>query len=153
MTTSSRAAFFAVLLAAIAVGGCVRSIDEDLVNTAYFGDVHQIRVLLQRGADPNALAMDDWTALTVASREGHVEAVKLLLHSGANIDLPEGGGNTALYWAAFDDRRDVIKLLIAEGANINKKNKAKGAETPLHVAIRLNHPEAAELLREAGAKQ
>lgn len=152
MTTSSRAVISAVLLAALAAGACVRRLNWDLVDAAGDGDVDRIKALLQKGADPNALAMDGWTALTMASREGHVEAVNLLLHSGAKIDLPEGGGNTALYWAAFDDRRDVIKLLIAEGADINKNSKSNGGETPLRVAIRLDHPEAAELLREAGAK-
>jgi len=85
-----------------------------------------------------------------ASREGHLEAANVLVRSGAKIDAPEGGGNTPLFWAVFYDRRDVVKFLISKGADVNKK--AKDGETPLHVALRLGHNDAAELLREAGAK-
>jgi hypothetical protein len=132
-------------------GGCARSIDKDLIIAAYDGNVEQVRALVQKGANPNALAVDAWTPLTVAAREGHLEAVKVLLDSGAKIDAPEGGGNTALFWAAFYDHRDVIHLLLSKGADINKKSK--GGESPLHLALRFNHDSAADLLRGAGARE
>jgi len=142
--------FSAALVFIFVGGGCARDIDKGLVNAAYAGDLRRIEQLLQEGADPNELAVDGWNALPIAAREGHAEAVSVLLRAGAKINAPEGGGNTALFWAAFYDRRDVITLLIADGADVNKK--ARGGETPLHVALRLGHQHAAELLRNAGAK-
>ena len=106
-------------------GGCARSIDKDLIIAAGAGDAEQVRILVQEGANPNALALDAWTPLTTAAREGHLEAVKVLLDSGAKIDAPEGGGNTALFWAAFYDHRDVIHLLLSKGADIDKKIKRR----------------------------
>ena len=121
-------------------GGCARSIDKDLIIAAGAGDAEQVRALVQKGANPNALALDGWTALTMAAREGRLEAVQVLLQSGAKIDAPEGGGSTALFWAAFYDHRDVIHLLLSKGADINKKSK--GGESPLHLALRFNHNSA-----------
>ena len=45
------------LLLMLTVGGCTRSIDKDLVNAAADGDVHQVEILLSKGADPNRLAL------------------------------------------------------------------------------------------------
>ena len=61
------------------------------MNAASAGEVDTIKALIQRGADPNVLAVDGWNALCIAAREGHLQAVDLLLRSGAKIDGPEGG--------------------------------------------------------------
>jgi|HubBroStandDraft_1064217.scaffolds.fasta_scaffold216293_2 hypothetical protein len=138
---------FVVAIMATCVG-CSRYLDKDLVNAAYVGDVGEIKTLIQRGASPDALAVDGWTPLTMAAREGRLEAVDVPLRSGAEIDKPEGGGNTALFWAVFDGHRDVVELLLPKGANPNKK--ASGGETPLHLAVRLNHGNVLGSLRQAG---
>src|SRR5258708_4381852 len=96
----------ACLLLIESLAGCTRSIDRDFVYAGYRGDAEEVKVLLQRGANAEALAMDGWTALTMAAREGHLDAAQVLLRSGAKVDTPEGGGNTALYWAAFNDHLD-----------------------------------------------
>lgn len=143
----------AQLLLLSVLGGCARSVDEDLVIAASKGDSEQIRALLKKGANPNVVAVDGWTPLTAAASEGHPETVQILLRSGAKIDAPEGGGNTALFWAAFYNHTDVIQSLLSKGADINKKSKSAGGESPLHAALRLNHKEAADLLRQAGATE
>lgn len=145
--------FVRALFLIVLVGGCARSVDKDLVIAAYNGDVARIEALVKQGANPNALAVDGWTPLTIASREGRLDAVKLLLRSGARPNEPEGGGNSALYWAALSDHCDVINVLLADGADVNKKGSSNGAETPLHIALRLHNLDAAEILRQAGGKE
>jgi len=138
------------LLSLASLAGCGRSVDQKLVAAANRGDTNDIRNLLQQGANPQALAADGWTALTMAAREGHLEAVDLLVRSGANVDAPEGGGNTALYWAAFYDHRVVAKFLLSKGADPDKKGN--DGETPLHAALRLNHLDVSVVIREAAEK-
>ena len=61
------------------------------------GDLAGVNAALDAGADIDGHAMDDWTALTRASRKGHYDVVVLLFDRGADINEREGGGQTARY--------------------------------------------------------
>ena len=43
-------------------------------------------MLIQNGADVNAVDKDKWTALHYAAQNGHVDVVKVLLQNGANVN-------------------------------------------------------------------
>src|SRR5678815_5511372 len=89
--------------------------ETPLMAASRAGSVPAVRLLLDRGADPNAAdAFQQETALMWASAEGHVDVVDVLLNAGAdpnrkahvnpitsrrNADHPTGGF-TALMWAA-----------------------------------------------------
>lgn len=151
MRVSLSCVSLALFLMVTSLQSCTRSHNRELVSAAYRGDAAEIRKLIKEGANPEALAVDDWTPLTIAAREGHVNAVNALIQLGANINRPEGGGNTALFWAAFDDRPEVVQLLLSNGADPNQKRD--GGETPLHVAVRLHYYGAATLIRQAGGRE
>lgn len=51
------------------------------------GNCELITVLLQNGANVQAVTKDGHSALHVATKAGHDEAVKLLLESGAQSDV------------------------------------------------------------------
>jgi ankyrin repeat protein len=77
-----------------------------------------VRVLLDRGADPNARdAGDNATPLHFAAAGGQVEVVRLLLDAGADVhgagDLHDGG---VIGWAARPGNEAVIDLLLSRGA-------------------------------------
>lgn len=55
-----------------------------------------VRVLLEAGADPDAVTPDGAAALHEAVRRGKLEIVRLLADAGATLDLPDGDGLTPL---------------------------------------------------------
>jgi bla regulator protein blaR1 len=91
-----------------------------LTGAAEKGHLDAVRLLLDRGADPNL-----WprlkTPLIYAAEAGHVEIVSLLLDRGANIDLMVPGVHNALFVASDKGRLEVVKLLVARGADVNAR--------------------------------
>ena len=86
-----------------------------LLQAAADGDLAGVNAALDAGADIDGHAMDDWTALTIASRKGHTDVVALLLDRGAEVNEREGGGHTARYWAEKYGHQTVADLLRARG--------------------------------------
>src|SRR5262245_4291652 len=91
-----------------------------LTGAAHKGRLAAVRLLLDRGADP-----DLWprlkTPLIYAADAGHVEIVSLLLDRGANIDLIVPVFHNALIHASGKGRLEVVKLLVARGADVNAR--------------------------------
>ena len=51
------------------------------------GHVDVVKVLIQNGADVNAVDKDKWTALAQRMQEaGHVDVVKVLIQNGADVN-------------------------------------------------------------------
>lgn len=111
-----------------------------------------VRLLLEAGADPNALAANGAGALAHAVLGGDIETMQVLLDAGAD---PNGAGaaasaNTAPLWAAVAlKRRDLVELLLARGAEVNTGNSSIG--TPFNVAVTGGDAGIARMLLEAGA--
>lgn len=70
-----------------------------LLFAARVGDLQSARALLDAGANPNAAATDQLSALALATIRGHIDVAMLLLERGAD---PNDGapGHTPLHWAA-----------------------------------------------------
>jgi len=66
-------------------------------------------------------------------------------HNAKDVD-----GINPLHYATWTDHKETVELLITKGADVNAKNNH--GETPLDVAILLNQPETADLLRKHGGK-
>ena len=47
------------------------------------GRIEMVKILLERGADPNATDMEGWTAIRYADAYGYDEIVKMLRNAGA----------------------------------------------------------------------
>lgn len=83
-----------------------------------------IDILLKAGADINAATKSDKiTALTKASRLGHLSITKFLVEHGANLNAQDSDGWTPLMYAINSGRFDVVRYLVENGADINYKNK------------------------------
>lgn len=90
---------------------CQGSLSQELIDAAAEGNAKRVEELLNKGANIEVHARDDWTPLTIAAREGHYETVKLLLDRGAKVNAKEGGGHTPLFWAKKYSHQKVIELL------------------------------------------
>ena len=87
-----------------------------------FGGV--VKILLDRGADPNALTTTGATALMLGAQSGNVAAVAALLEAKADVNATEkANGQTPLMFASAFDRGDVVTLLMARGATAGTTSK------------------------------
>ena len=60
---------------------------SDILDAAYFGDVDDIRTLLDNGVDVNTTDRDGNTSLHMAAMGGHTDCVGLLLEKKAYDSL------------------------------------------------------------------
>jgi len=124
---------------------------------AHFGSKDAVQVLLDYGAEVNALShskipyIPSNTALHAAiAGERNLDVINLLLAHQAKTSIFDSNGHTCLHSAAFhDDSIELIRLLIEHGADVNAK--AGGGETALSLATKQENHEAAQFLRQNGA--
>lgn len=99
----------------------MNELEARLFKSAEQGDVEGVRVVLDGGADVNAIRGDpgvesDEQPLLVAARHGHVLVVDLLLQRGAAVNNGYRGSTPALVDALIAGRTDIVNLLYRSGA-------------------------------------
>jgi hypothetical protein len=109
-------------------------------------DLEITTLLLDHGADPNALNKTWQTPLMAAAFSGNEKLVKVLLDHKANVNIGSKGGTTALIYART---MPVIKLLLAAGAAIN--DREIDGKTALYYATQRGDADGVNALLEAGA--
>ena len=82
-----------------------------LMMAAYEGQIVRVRMLLEKGADPNARDSDGDTALMFAAFRGHPAIVHLLLTYGADVDAMAGNRWTALRAAKSGGHLRIVEML------------------------------------------
>jgi hypothetical protein len=100
-----------------------------LHRAAISGQLKAAALLLDYGANPNALAEGDMTPLHFAAMLAHAELAGLLTRRGARSDIRNTSGLMPLHLAANDK---VVKVLVEAGADVNALT-SKGL-TPMHTA-------------------
>jgi len=86
-----------------------------------------VRILLEKGADPNARDSEGRNALMVMSLEKRSEdaaelIAETLLNAGCDINAADDKGRTPLIYAVIYQRPAAVKMLLKRGANINAKD-------------------------------
>jgi ankyrin repeat protein len=112
------------------------------LRAALSGDITVMRLLLDRGADPNITTFRGTTALMAASGVNWVvgqtyteseastlAAIELCLQKGADVNAANSMGITAVIGAANRGSNSVIELLAKRGAKLDVKDKE--GRTPL----------------------
>lgn len=119
-------------------GGSER--ETALMAAAAGGHVEVLQLLLQWGADPNAVDSLGRTALVYGIVAAQPEAVRILLQTGARPNTADRNRRTPLMEAVSADsprRREVegrlVELLAARGAQVNAT--AEDGWTPLMLAL------------------
>ena len=127
------------------------------LRAALAGDISLMRLLLDRGADPNIPTFAGTTALMAAagvnwmsgqtfteSNEALMEAVKLCLDKGADVNAKNSMGVTAVIGAANRGSDDILAFLVQKGARLDVKDNE--GRTPLvwaeGVFLATNAPQA-----------
>jgi ankyrin repeat protein len=102
-----------------------------LHRSCYWGQTAVASLLLERGADPNAVTRDNFLQIAplgcavatpdVPNPSDHedvvLDLVNLLLSSGADVNARRRDGLTALHSAAYRGHRRVMETLLAHGAD------------------------------------
>ena len=112
-------------------------------------DLTVMRMMLDKGANPNVAIKNGGTPLMLAAgggppraqedevvdkagRADPVEVVKIILDAGADINAVNDQQNTALHLAALRGNDKVVQYLMSRGARPEVKNKQ--GKTPAEVA-------------------
>jgi ankyrin repeat protein len=129
----------------------------------YHSPLSFIRLLLERGADPNYEDHAGFPSLIAAltclrsvpgspARADAHEIPELLLGAGADPDQRGLNDYTPLHWAPGEGDERAVRLLLAHGADATARTRIDECETPREVALGAGHEAVAELLarHEAG---
>jgi|GEM_PF-5395431 len=87
-------------------------VHEAVVNN----DVELVRLLLERGADPNALDDTGRSQLHDAVRRDRVATTQYLLNAGAKPNVMDRHDRTPLYYAKMHNQAETTRLLMERGA-------------------------------------
>jgi ankyrin repeat protein len=118
---------------------------------SYFGSTEVAALLIQCGADTNAVSRNAMALrpLHSATASRSLEIAALLLTHGAEVDAKQHGGWTALHAAAGSGDGQLVELLLAHGADPELTND-QGTRA-IDAAVERGHPAIADLLRNPKA--
>ena len=111
------------------------------------GNIKEVEILLEKGADVNTKNDSGVPALGVASLEGHTEIVSMLVEKGADVNAKDNDGWTALIEASSRGYIETVSLLLENGADMNMKDDDE--YTALDWAVEFGHTSVVELLEKA----
>lgn len=117
----------------------------------YFGHLEEARLLIERGADVNAISANDMAVMPLHSAlaGGHKEIATMLLERGAEPDEPNGSDWTPLHYVAESGDLETAQRLIKAGARSGyTRNDGK---TALEVAEENGFTDLARLLAQSVA--
>ena len=113
-----------------------------LMRAAKARDIPVMKLLLNKGANPNVATKNYSTALMFAAGMGGgrgrtsetvgLEAVRLCLDHGADVRAFNDNGDTALHVAAAAGADPIVRLLAERGADLDLQDKS--GRTPLDIA-------------------
>jgi ankyrin repeat protein len=114
---------------------------------SFFGREPMAGLLLERGADPDAVARNAMRVrpLHSASASHSSAIVRRLLDSGADVNAKQNGGWTPLHAAAMFGDLSLLELLLDCGADPSVAND--DGKTALDMAAEKGHAEVLEALR------
>jgi len=109
-----------------------------LHHAALLGNAGAMNSLIAKMPDRqiiNEKKEDGFTALHLASLNGHLEGAEVLIHKGkAEIDARNNNLQTALHLAIQGQHMQLVQLLVEKGASLDIKDK--DGNSPMHEAVR-----------------
>ncbi|CAL4133752.1 unnamed protein product, partial [Meganyctiphanes norvegica] len=112
----------------------VGHVKDLLIPTLFFtavtnGDMTRLEEIYESGIDVNMADVSGWTALHIATCDGHIGVLTWLLKYGANVHVRDKHGNSPLKIAVDTDQHKIIELLVQTGAHLT--------ESPMRLGVAL----------------
>ncbi|KXS22457.1 26S proteasome non-ATPase regulatory subunit 10-like protein [Gonapodya prolifera JEL478] len=132
----------------------VRSRDEDERTALHWassnGKSDLVTLLLERGAEVDAVDDAGWTSLMIATSSGHTDCVELVVRAGGESDVLKEHA----HYVASKNRLDIARILLnpptdQKKANVNATDSS--GQTPLHRAASRGYDKMVEILLDNGA--
>jgi len=128
-----------------------------LMLSAVYAPASVMQLLLDRGADPNAVNAARASALHWSAGD---PKARMLILKGANVNARSGPGRTPLAIAAAQDGNfDIVKLMVERGAEVETHDDLEGflftgggKDTPLIEAAKTHDVRTVRYLLDHGAK-
>jgi hypothetical protein len=122
---------------------------EALRSAFQSGQIPTLVLLLESGADPDALEEDGSTPLMECARRGLADLAAVFLDAKAEKDHQDNSGKSALMHAAEAGRAELVALLLARGARTDLTTP--DGRDARSFAVRAGHGSVVELLGGPGS--
>lgn len=87
--------------------------NQKFLDAVFARKLKEFKLLLEAGANVNALNLTNDTALKVSAEKGHIEMVNILIQAGADLTVVNQSGQTALSSAVKKNFIRIIVLLFS----------------------------------------
>jgi len=125
------------------------SLVKSIHTYAMVGDVKNLQILINAGANINALDENGYAPLHLAAQEGHLEVIRTLAKAGADTEIRDQQNNaTPLHFAALEYNINAMRELINAGADVNVKVDHSSL---IHFAADFGSSEVLQEIIQAGA--
>ncbi len=116
----------------------MNAVDIDKWTALHFAtnSIDVVKVLLENGADVNAVDDEKIAALHIAAKEGYVDVARVLIQNGADVNAVDVRKLTALHYAGWKGHVDVVKVLMKNGADVNAVDSEN--QTALNYSVSSN---------------
>ncbi|KAL3270517.1 hypothetical protein HHI36_021056 [Cryptolaemus montrouzieri] len=116
----------------------IRNIDNKtpLHDAAQFGQLECVKLLVQNGADINAIKRSDWTPLMLActkSDKNYLDIVEYLLEKDAYLNFKNKDGWTPIHLAARNENSSILQLLL-KCPKADVTVKTRNGRNALHIS-------------------
>jgi ankyrin repeat protein len=81
-----------------------------LIESVRDNDLQQVKTLIARGADVNAVDQEGGTALFWASEKNHIEYATTLIDAKADVDKADNNGVAPLHRASIYGRVECVRV-------------------------------------------